>query len=132
MNDRDPDPQSYLEGVDLLCAGRAREAADRLESVPEADRPPERRLALAKACLELERGEDAARCLDPLVQSPPGDSGARALIGILLAAARARAGRREEARAVLAGVAAVDARLERAARALRKRIDQGAPPVVRL
>jgi Flp pilus assembly protein TadD len=132
MVDRDPDPQSYLDGVDLLCAGRALEALPALERVPEADRTFERRLALAKVHLELERGEDAARCLEPLVRSCPDDPGTRSLLGILLAAARARAGRREEARADLESVAALDPRLERAARALRKRIDQGAPPIVRL
>jgi len=132
MVDRDPDPRSYSEGVDLLCAGEAARALEPLESVPEAERSRNRRLALAKAYLELERGDDAARCLEPLVQDSPEDPGERALLGILLASARARAGRREDARAGLLGVAEVDPRLERAARALRKRIDQGAPPVVRL
>jgi predicted Zn-dependent protease len=132
MIDPDPDPRSYHEGVDLLCAGRAAESLAPLEAVPESERTRDRRLALAKAYLELERGEDAARCLEPLVQDPPEDSGERALLAILLAAARARAGRREDARAGLEGVGATDSRLERAARALRKRIDQGAPPVVRL
>lgn len=128
----DSDPRSYVEAVDLLCAGRAEEAARRLEQVPDADRSPELRLALAKAWLELERGDDAARCLEPLLTNPPEDPGERALVGLLHAAALARAGRREEAREGLAAVTGVDRRLERAARALRKRIDQGAPPVVRL
>jgi len=132
MSDPDPDPRSYLEGVDLLCAGNAAGALSLLEALPRGERSRDRLLALAKAYLELERGEDAALCLEPLVQDPPEDSGERALLGILLASARARAGRREDARAGLEGVAATDARLERAARALRKRIDQGAPPVVRL
>ena len=117
MTARDPDPRSYREGVELLCAGRPAEALKLLKAVPEGKRSRDRRLALARTYLELERGDDAARCLEPLVQDPPQDSGERALLAILMASARARAGRREDARAGLEGVGVTDSRLERAARA---------------
>jgi tetratricopeptide (TPR) repeat protein len=124
--------QRYREGVDALCEGRAEEACRLLEAVPAEARPRGWELALGRSYLDAGRGEDAARCFEGLLASPPSDPGAHAHLVLLSAAAMALTGALDEARSRLGGVAAIDPRLERAARALRKRIDEDARPDPRL
>ncbi|MGQ0723192.1 MAG: hypothetical protein ACT4PE_16710 [Candidatus Eiseniibacteriota bacterium] len=124
--------QLYREATDALCGGRTDEACRLLEEVAPDARPRGYELALGRAYLELGRGEDAVRCFEGLVASPPADPGAHAHLLLLSAAALALTGDLDEARARVGNVAAVDPRLERAARALRKRIDEGARPDPRL
>jgi hypothetical protein len=122
----------YREGTEALCAGNAGEACRLLEAVPAESRPREHRFALGRSYLELGRGAEASGCFEDLLRDPPNERGAHAHLVLLSAAALALAGNSAEARARLGTVPSIDPRLERAARALRKRIDEDARPEPRL
>ena len=87
-------------------------------------------LARAKALLLVGRPGDAVEPLKRLlaVEDPPVDPGSRAYWTLLLATALAGAAQTDEARALLAGVAAIDPRMEHAANDLERRIAKGRPP----
>lgn len=122
---------AYRRGVDLLLAGDAEGAVRLLEPLAaEGDRFV--RLALAKAHLEREDGAAAAPHLAALLGDPPEDTGTTAYLHLLAASAASFAGRADDAEAHLEASLAADPRLERAVRALRRRLRKGRPAKVRL
>ena len=123
---------AYHEAVAKLLEGRAEEALQQLLPLRAEAEEVEVVLAIGKARLELHQGEEAAACFREVAKSSAGSSEAvRAYVQLLLAAATSLAGRREEAVQLLADVPRTDSRLEHAARALRERIEENRPPIIR-
>jgi hypothetical protein len=121
----------YRRGVDLLLAGDADGALQLLVPLAaEGDRSV--RLALAKAHLEREDGAAALPHLAALLGAAPEDAGMRAYLHLLTASASSYAGLADDAERHLDASQEADPRLERAVRALRRRLRKDRPPRVRL
>lgn len=123
--------QRYLEAVDLLVRGRAVDAVASLRALfdEDSDEIPELRLALGKAYLEAGDPERARDCFEQILAGP--QVSPPAYVALLAAAASAAA--RDPARALhwLSRTAVHDPRFEHATRALKRRIEDGRPPLIR-
>jgi hypothetical protein len=124
---------AHVEAVESLVAGRPEDTVRLLKPLADAGGLSfETRLALTKAYLLLDRGEEASRELEVLTAAgPPPDKGLHAYLGLLDAWASALASRPEDALRQLDEVGRIDPRMERAARRLRLRIEKGEPAAIR-
>jgi hypothetical protein len=129
-----PDPEArdaYRLGVLALLEGRWDDARRELQGPAEAGMAPAI-LALAKVHLAREEAADARRRLAELLDPPPDDRGFHAYLLLLDAFAVALEGRTADALRALEAVMPLDARLEGAARTLRRRLEKRRPPLLRL
>ena len=127
------DAAVYVAAVDHLVNGHASDAIPLLEPLVRDAPSNETLLALAKCYLELRRGSDARICLRKILQlDAPIDSGLRAYVLLLDGYACALAGEKELAEASLEGVAEQDPRLDATVRSLRRQIQAGRKPLLRL
>jgi Flp pilus assembly protein TadD len=124
---------AYVAAVDHLLDGRPDDAIPILE--PLASEIPSREilLALAKCYLELRRGSDAHHCLRKILQlETPIDPGLRAYVLLLDGYACALAGDKEAAQEPLEQAPGYDGRLDATVRSLRRQIQTGRKPLLRL
>lgn len=124
---------AYVAAVDHLVNGHASDALSLLEPLVCDAPSSETLLALAKCYLELRRGSDARICLRKILQlDAPIDGGLRAYVLLLDGYACALAGEKDLAQESLEQVAEHDARLDATVRSLRRQIQAGRKPLLRL
>jgi Flp pilus assembly protein TadD len=123
---------AYREATALLLEGRAEDALREFTSLTEPLSGPDLTLAIGKAHLELRNGREAERCFRELLRDDAEmEPSMRAYVQLLSAAAASLDGRGEDAFRLLEDVARIAPRMEHAARALRRRVEAGRPPVIR-
>jgi hypothetical protein len=130
--DRSPSPDSdvleaYRRGVTALLEGRLDDASRALAG-PVHSGLPEALLAQAKVHLERQEGAPARECLARLLEEPPPESGLHGYLLLLDAVAASLAGAPRDALRRLEEAASRDARMDLAARSLRRRLEKNRPP----
>jgi tetratricopeptide (TPR) repeat protein len=124
---------AYLAAVDQLVNGHPTDAIALLEPLVSETPTAETLLALAKCYLELRRGTDARICLRKILQlDAPIDAGLRAYVLLLDGYASALAGEKDLAQESLEEVSGHDPRLDATVRLLRRQIQSGRKPLLRL
>ncbi|MCA9737680.1 MAG: hypothetical protein KC645_08660 [Gemmatimonadetes bacterium] len=120
--------QAYLQAVEALLGGDGATAIRLLAPLVGPETPQEVRLALGKAYLMAGQGAEA---IQMLATCEPQGPTARAYVELLRAAAEAKAGRPDEAKARLEAIPGLEPRFEHAARQLQRRIENDRPPAIR-
>ena len=124
---------AYVAAVDHLVNGHTGEAIALLEPLVRDAPSGETLLALAKCYLELRQADDARICLRKILQFDiPIDGGLRAYVLLLDGYASALGGEKELAQESLVEVAEHDPRLDATVRSLRRQIQAGRKPLLRL
>ncbi|HET9888693.1 MAG TPA: tetratricopeptide repeat protein [bacterium] len=124
---------AYVTAVEQLVNGHPAEALPLLEPLTRDSPSAEILLALAKCYLELRRAADAHNCLRKILQlEVPIDAGLRAYVLLLDGYASALVGEMDLAQEALVEVAEHDSRLDATVRSLRRQIQAGRKPLLRL
>ncbi len=133
----DPAPRDsgddYLAAVELLVRGRAADAVPVLSALARGEAGESATLALGKCHLELRQGAEARACFRRLLTaSPPPGPALAGYLRLLDAFAAALCGDAAAAESALHEVGGADPRLESTVRSLRRQIQTGRTPLLRL